>query len=608
MVERDKNHPSIIFWSLGNEAGIGPNFAHAAAAVKKRDPDRLVSYLGWGTWDNQREHRPNDFADIYAPMYDSAAKLEDYATNWSYRQPLIQCEYAHMMGNSGGDLKEYWDVIYAHPDKLQGGFAWDWVDQSMYRYTADHRRYWGMGNEYGPNPGGEIEFGDGLIQSDRTPNPHLFELRKVYAPIQFESFDPASARLTVANRYDFLDLSGLDLTWEIREDGVVIAHGTTPGLTTAPHAHQAVPLALPTFARKPGAEYMLNVIARGKAGITPAIAAGTVIGWEQFALGASAPVVSPATTGEVRLSTDRAAVSLKAGDTELVIDRGSGLVDRYATGGRLLLRGGAPNFYRALTDNDVGTGVEKSHGVWKTASDVRKVEAVEQKRLPDGRAQIRVRYAVGEGAGVFDTRYTMAADGSVEVQGDFSPARADLPDPLRVGLSFTMPFAFDTVEWYGRGPHESYQDRKTGAPIGLWRGRIADQNHDYMRPQETGNKVDVRWMEISQPGGGLRVQGQAPLSMNVLAFPYDDLSRRTPGTRRSSDIVPHDEVSLLVDAAQAGVGGDDQWSPVGRALTKYRIQVAPLSYSFTLRPFAGAGTTPDRASPASATGAAEVIQ
>jgi len=165
-----------------------------------------------------------------------------------------------------------------------------------------------------------------------------------------------------------------------------------------------------------------------------------------------------------------------------------------------------------------------------------------------------------------------------------------------------MPFAFDTVEWYGRGPHESYQDRRTGAPIGLWRGKIADQNHDYMRPQETGNKVDVRWMELSQAaGGGLRVEGDQPLSMNALAFPYEDLSRRAPGTRRSSDIVPHDEVSLMIDAVQTGVGGDTQWDATGRPLAKYRIPLEPLTFGFQLRPFSGEGTASQRARPATAT-------
>lgn len=608
MVERDKNHPSIIFWSLGNEAGIGPNFAAAAAAAKQRDPSRLVSYLGWGTWDGRFEHHPNDFADIYAPMYDTAAKLVDYATNWSFRQPLILCEYAHMMGNSGGDLKEYWDAIYAHPDKLQGGFIWDWVDQSMYRYTKDGKRYWGMGGEYGPNPGGELEFGDGLIQSDRTPNPQLFELTKVYAPIQFEGFDPASGTLRVANHYDFASLAGLDLGWQMLEDGVVVARGTMPALATAAHGHETTTLALPAIARKPGAEYLLNVVARAKDASIPAIAAGRVIGWEQFPLGAAAAVARPAPTGKVDVSQAGGTVALRAAGAELVLDRKTGLLVRYAANGRTLLRGGTPDFYRALTDNDVGIGVERTHAVWKTASSDRTVEAVEQRTTPGG-ADVTIRYRIGKDVARFVTRYAMAGDGSVAVEGSFTPLRTDLPDPLRIGLAYAMPAGFDTLEWYGRGPHESYADRKTSAPIGLWRGAIAEQNHDYMRPQETGNKVDVRWMELSDHAtGGLRVQGDAPLSINALAFPYDDLSRRAPGTRRSSDIVPHDEVSLMIDAVQSGIGGDTQWDQTGRPLPRYRIALAPRTFGFRLSPFSGAGTTPTLARPASATGVAEVIQ
>ncbi|MEO9132885.1 MAG: glycoside hydrolase family 2 TIM barrel-domain containing protein, partial [Sphingomonas sp.] len=600
MVERDKNHPSIIFWSLGNEAGIGPTFNKAAAAVKARDPSRLLSYLGWGTWPGHPDHRPNDYADIYAPMYDSVERIVDYAENWSFRQPLIQCEYAHMQGNSGGNLKEYWDAIYAHPDKLQGGFIWDWVDQSMYRYTADGRRYWGTGGEYGPNPGGDIEFGDGLYQSDRTPNPQLFELRKVYAPIQFADFDKNSGTLSVINRHDFTNLAGFDFSYAVLEDGVTIARGPLPALTTAPHARQIIKLAVPAFKRRPGTDYVLTVMAEAKTGVIPAIDPGTVIGWEQFDLGrdadaperAGGPVILTETGGRLRLS---------AGSTELVIDRKTGLVDRYGSGDRLLLQGGAPNFYRALTDNDIGTGVERTHGVWKGASSSRTVRKVEARKLASGEAEVSVEFALGDGVATFVSRYRMAGDGSVRVQGDFAPLRQDLPDPLRIGMFFTAPASIDTLEWYGRGPHETYQDRKTGAPMGLWRGLIADQFHDYMRPQESGNKVDVRWMELIQPGnGGLRVIGESPLSINVLAFPYDDLPRRAQGTRHSSGIVPHGPVSVMIDAVQAGIGGDNSWDAGGRPLQKYRIALAPRSYAFRLMPFAGDGTNSAAAKAANA--------
>jgi beta-galactosidase len=609
MVERDKNHPSVIFWSLGNEAGIGPSFAKAAAAAKARDPGRLISYLGWGTWDNPTEHRPNDYADIYAPMYDSAAKLADYAENWNYRQPLIECEYAHMMGNSGGNLKDYWDVIYAHPNKLQGGFVWDWVDQSMYRKTADGRPYWGMGGEYGPNPDGELEFGDGLIQSDRTPNPQLFELRKVYAPVQFENFDAASGSLAVVNRNDFADLSGYDFGWRIAADGVEVARGDLPPLKTAARGRETVTLALPVIKRRPGSEYMLTIVAKARDGLNLAVPAGEVIGWEQFALGPVVPAVETIAPGPVELAKTGGKVRLAASGAELVVDRVTGLVERYSVGGSMLLSGGAPNFTRAATDNDIGTKLVASHAVWAQASASRKVEGVDARRLGNGRAEVTVRYSVGDGVARFATRFVMAADGALAVEGELTPLQAGLPDPVRVGLYFAMPQAFDTLSWYGRGPHETYADRKTGAPIALWRGRIAEQNHDYMRPQETGNKVDVRWMELTRSSGtNLRVEGAAPLSMNALAFPYEDLNRRPPGVAKSSDIVPRRHVSLLIDLAQTGVGGDDQWTAGGRALPRYRLPTGPIRYAFRLKPFDGPGTAPQAGLPASATSNPEIVR
>ncbi len=595
MVERDKNHPSIIFWSLGNEAGIGPAFAHAAKAARMRDPGRLISYLGWGTWVG--EPRPNDYADIYAPMYDTPERMVDYATNWNFRQPLILCEYAHMQGNSGGNLKEYWDVIYAHPDRMQGGFIWDWVDQSMNRTTADGKHYWGDGGQYGPNPGGDIEFGDGLNQPDRTPNPHLFEVQKIYAPIQFADFDAGTGRVSIINRHDFVDLSGYDLSWDVLEDGVSIAHGALPVLHTPAHGREAVMLALPALTRKSGAEYLVTLRAIARGDSVPHVPAGHVIGWDQFAWGPVVAAREAKSNGPVASSIEGKTIRLSAAGATLAIDRDTGLLVDYSVKGRTLLAGGTPHFYRALVDNDIGTGVEKTHGVWKTASDTRHVDSVEARG-----SNITVRHTVGDGAARFVTRYTMRGDGSVAVEGDFLPLKAGLPDPLRIGLAYRMPSAIDTVEWYGRGPHESYADRKTSAAVGLWRGRIADQNHDYMRPQETGNKVDVRWMELSQAGaGGLRVTGDMPLSMNALAFPYEDLSRRAPGTRRSSDIVPHDHDTLLIDAVQSGVGGNTNWDETGRPLMTYRIPLAPRRFGFMLRPSAGDGTTPSATQAARAT-------
>jgi beta-galactosidase len=602
MVERDKNHPSIIFWSLGNEAGIGPNFVAAAAAVKQRDPDRLLSYLGWGTWDGIHDHRPNWYADIYAPMYDPVAKMIDYATNWNFKQPMIQCEYAHMMGNSGGNLKEYWDTVYAYPNKLQGGFIWDWVDQSMYRYTKDGRRYWGDGGEYGPNPGGDIEFGDGLLQSDRTPNPHLYELHKVYAPVQFDSFDRDSFRVTVRNRQDFLDLSGFTFEWQVEENGVPIANGSLPGLTTRARSAETIQLPISGVPRRSEAEYFVTVRVKAKENAIPLVPGGHLIGWEQFQLAGAPTAKAPPSKGKVAVGQEIGAIVLSAGGATLTVDRKMGLVRSYRLGDKVLASGGAPHFWRAVTDNDIGIGTEKELAVWKTMSENRHVDSVKARNLDDGPAELTVEYSLGEGAARFVTTYTMAGNGAVNVAGELTPLKQDLPPPFRVGLAFAMPTDITTVEWYGRGPHESYVDRKTSAAIGLWRGAISDQNHDYIRPQETGNKVDVRWMELSGAGRGLRVDGgERPLMMNALAFPYADLDRHPPGTWKSTDVVPNTQVTLLVDSEQWGVGGDTQWSEFGKPLTQYRTKLEPTRVVFRLSPFTGDGTTPDKARPARAT-------
>jgi beta-galactosidase len=591
MFERDKNHPSIIFWSLGNESGPGPTFEKAANWLHAHDRTRLVSYLGWGTL--YAQHEPNAYADIYAPMYDSVARILDYVQSEDYpKQPLILCEYAHAMGNSLGDLQAYWDAFYAH-DRLQGGFVWDWVDQSTILKMPDGRPYWGYGGDYGPNPSGRgaIEFGDGLVQSDRTPNPHLSELAKVYGPIQFEAVDADRGRFLVRNRHAFIDLSGFDFDWRIRENGRIVQHGRVPGLATVAGGQDILPLTLPTFDKRPGAEYLITVRALARDGTIPLVPGGHVVAWEQFALSPSpSPAARAATEGAaVALRDSPNDVVLRAAEAELTVDRKTGLIARYAYRGQELLRGGAPNFWRAPTDNDLGTGLYVTHQIWKTLSETRRVRSIEASRGDDGTATIAVGFDLGgEGANAdvrYDVAYRMARDGSVAVTARFEPRYAGLPDPLRLGLAFTMPETVTDLAWYGRGPQETYADRHDGGEIAVYAGRIADQNHDYIRPQETGNKVDVRWLRLSPARGpGLTVRGDEPLSVNALAFPYADLDRKPVGAAHSSDIRAHDRVSLMIDDRQIGVGGDDQWSKWGQPHAAFRIPIAPQSYAFRLEP------------------------
>jgi beta-galactosidase len=574
MVERDRNHPSIIFWSLGNETGIGASFEAAAKWVKASDPSRLVSFLGW-SMSNWR-HPVNTYVDIFAPMYDDVPKMIDYARDPAFTQPLILCEYAHAMGNSLGDLEGYWETMRRFP-KLQGGFVWDWVDQTMLLKDKDRRPYWGQGPDFDADPtgpgvhGDNSPVGDGVIQSDRTPDPEYYELAKVQAPIAFTR-DASGYR--VVNRHDHIDLSRFTLDWTVMENGVPAAHGSLPMPQVAPGASAALPVPVPV-SKDGSAERILVLRARTTAGAVPTQPAGHVVGWEQFVL--SAPASAIGQGGDVAPVETSATMRLAAGDAVLEIDRATGLVRRYERGGKLLLSGGAPNFWRAPTDNDVGAGVPKSHAMWQEFSEHRRVEAVER-----GGNAIVVRHDMGVGSVKVETRWTMTADGTVGVTMRFDPLRDTLPDPLRVGLAFETPAVLDHVRWYGRGPHETYADRKTGGLIAQWGGTLAEQYHDYARPQESGNKTDVRWIELTGASDGLRLTGTQPLSVNALAFPYADLAMKPPGQAHSSDIRPHGNGTLLIDAAQAGVGGDTGWNLDGRAHMRYRIALTPLTWSFTI--------------------------
>lgn len=576
MVERDRNHPSVIFWSLGNESGVGPNFEAAAKWVRAHDKTRLINFLGYSMsgW----RHPTNDYVDIFAPMYDDVEKLADYATRPEFTQPLILCEYAHSMGNSLGDFQGYWDTFRKYP-KLQGGFVWDWVDQTMILKDKSGRPYWGQGLDYDPDPkdaglhGDDSPVGDGVIRSDRTPDPEYYEMAHVQSPI---AFTQTGGGWQVVNRHDHIDLSRFTLDWTVLENGEETAHGSIATPQVQPGQRAPIAFTLPA-PRDATAERSLILRARTKAGAIRPLPAGHVVGWEQFALTgpAFAAVVH---AGSVAPEESADAMILKAGNAVLEIDRATGLVRRYARDGKTLLTGGTPNFYRAPTDNDIGSDVPRSHAAWRYFSEHRRLDAIH--RVGDA---IVVDHDMGVGSVKMQTSWTMAADGAATATVRFTPLRATLPDPIRVGLAFTTPGQqFTQVNWFGRGPWESYADRKTGAMIAHWEGKLADQYHDYARPQESGNKTDVRWIELTGEGVRLRVAGAQALSVNALPFPYGDLAMKPPSQAHSSDIYPHGDGALLIDAAQAGVGGDTGWNLDGRAHMPYRIALKPLTYSFTI--------------------------
>jgi beta-galactosidase len=582
MVKRDRNHPSVIIWSLGNEGGDGVNFEATSAWIHQADPGRPVQY-------ERAIQRPH--VDIYAPMYARIPHLLDYVSEPRDR-PLILCEYAHAMGNSVGNLQDYWDVIEAH-DQLQGGFIWDYVDQGLYAETWQGEPYWAYGGDYGP-PGVPSDGNflvNGLVAPDRTPNPHFEEVRKVYQNIRVRAVDLERGRVRIVNRHDFTDLAGFAGTWELSADTRgVLARGDLGLLDLAPHDSIELSLPLPPIDAAPAVEYFLRLEFRTRED-RPFLPAGWLAAWEQFRLPVHRPPV-PANVAEmppleVVESSDRITVS--GSGFSVGIDRSTGLLSYFQVEGReLLVSPLEPDFWRAPTDNDYGSRMPRRQAVWKDAGRVRTLDGLETKAI--GAGQVRVDATLGLPAvnALLYLSYDVFGSGDVAVTHRFVPpaatSGAELPDIPRVGLRFSLSSEFADVAWYGRGPHENYSDRKTSAPVGIYSATIEELYYPYIRPQENGNRTDTRWVAFSDSAGvGLAAHGNPTLDWSALPFLQEDLDEGTAKRgRHTFDLRPRDLVAVHLDHKQMGVGGDNSWG--AQPLEAYRLPVREYSFSFRLSP------------------------
>jgi beta-galactosidase len=579
MVERDKNHPSIVIWSLGNEAGDGVNFEATYTWVKRRDPSRPVMY------ERARWHTT---VDLWTPMYTPITGLLEYVQEWRDR-PLILCEYAHAMGNSVGNFQDYWDVIYAHP-QLQGGFIWDWVDQGLAATTPDGRAYWAYGGDYGPRgtPSDFNFLANGLVQPDRHPNPHYREVRKVYQPVNVRLVDGARGMIRVVNRYDFRNLDHLTLRWTVTADADTVGTGLMPAPAVAPH--DSVEVALSDWDERDGRdgrERLLTVefVLRDA---EPFLPAGWVQAWEQFALatGTTGTTGRTGTTGTTGLRT-------VAGDTAITVTgsrfvaafdrRWGNLASLRYDGVELLHTGLEPNFWRAPTDNDFGNGMPRRQRVWRRAGPDRHVDSIVA-RADGADVVVRVGQSLHAGGARLETTYTVRPDGAILVHTRFVPGDTALPELPRLGMRFTMPAAFRQVTWWGRGPHESYWDRKTGARVGRYTADAADLYYPYVRPQENGTRADVRWMAVTNGAGvGLLAVGAPLLEASALPYLQEDFDEgQVKVNRHPTDLAPRDLTEVRLDWHQMGVGGDNSWG--AQALPQYRLPLRTYEWTFGLRP------------------------
>jgi len=599
MVERDKNHPSVIIWSLGNEAGDGRNFVATYNWIKKRDDTRPVQY--------ERAEKitsyPEKHTDIWCPMYPPKEYLEHYGLNAGkpgYDRPLIMCEYAHSMGNSTGNLRDYWDVIELYP-VLQGGFIWDWVDQGLLETGDDGDEYFTYGGDYGEE--GAYSDGifccNGLVGPDRDPHPALSEVKKVYQYVKFKPEDLTKGLVTITNGYAFTDLSLFTVNWEVLSDGVLFRSGNLNRLSLEPGAPVTVKIPYGEIIPEPGSEYYLNIyLSRSDEwGIVPQ---DHIYAEEQMLLPFRAPVAAAGDTGlaMVDLRTEGNDLTVAGENFSIVFDISAGIMKSYLFDGRELIQSGLrPDFWRPPTDNDYGNGMDKRNADWKEAGQNSVMTSAHISQPGMNSAVISFSYDIPGNdrrkIAVLETKYTIHAEGAVDVC--FSLAKTDrtLEEIPRVGMQMILPGRFTSLSWYGRGPHENYADRKTSAFVGIYESSVADQYVPYVRPQENGYKTDTRWLTITgSDGRGMRIEGEPLFCFAALNYLHEDfespgnLSGYRPDAKivntHLDDVRPRDLVFLNIDYGQMGVGGDDSWG--ARTHPEYCLREAKYEYTFRIVP------------------------
>ncbi|MGW0733990.1 glycoside hydrolase family 2 TIM barrel-domain containing protein [Streptomyces sp. NPDC002851] len=582
MVERDKNHPSVLVWSLGNEAGAGDNFRAMSDWTHRRDPSRPVHY-----------EQMNEVADVESRMYAKPDWVEAYGKSGNPK-PFVLCEYSHAMGNSSGNFQEYWDVIEKYPN-LYGGFIWDFVDQTIKLPVPgdSSRSYLSYGGDWVDGYPTDSNFCcNGIVNGHRQPEPELYEVKKVYQQVRFAASeaDAGRGRVTVTNRQLFTGLSAYELRWQVTRDGETVQEGSAKAPDADPAGGTAtvdLPLDRPG-SPKPGAEYWLN-LALVLREDTRWAEAGHVIAAEQLALTAwqapAPPDPDPGTLPPLTYEETDARVTVRGRDFEVVLDKAKGtLSDFRHKGERLLTEGPVPNFWRAPTDNDIGRKAHESLRTWRDAGAKRTVDGV--KVTAEGKTVVTIEVSAtlptSPAPSAYETVFTVRGDGEVRVEHTLTPGTG-LPDLPLVGALITVPEGYETFTWYGRGPHENYWDRNTGAFVGRYRTTVTEQYTDYVRPQECGNVTGTRWGTLTGDAGrhsmGLAVHsdGADQLELSALHYAPSDLD----GPGHPYELKPRKETVLGVNHRQMGVGGNDSWG--APPLEKYLLHAdRPYTYGYRL--------------------------
>lgn len=593
------NHPSIVTWSMGNETVMGDNFLQAYKWIKSQDKTRPVQY---------EQARRGEGTDIFCPMYYPVAASEKYAKDPNSPMPLIQCEYNHTMGNSGGNLSDYWNLIRKYPI-LQGGFDWDFVDQALHRnivkpmsilpYKMNNEElrkieycYGGDYNKYDPS---DNNFNcNGIIGPDRQMNPHAYEVAYQYQNIWTKMVNAETGEVSVHNENFFRDLSNYALAWSLEEDGVETQNGTIADLDVP--AQQTRNFTIPYDKSKiKGKEVFLNIDFRLKEA-EPLLTAGQVMAYAQLPVvtkqacsGDCSKMLAQGHGKKMKLAAKKNnVVAVTTPNLTFKIDRSTGLISEYAYNGKSLLGEGGtlkPNFWRAPTDNDMGAGLQKKFKAWKNPQmNLKNIDVKKDKKTNS--VTILTSFDMPEVQGQMDITYVVFANtGAVKVTEDFKATEgAKVSDMFRFGMLMQMPYTMEKSNYYGRGPIENYSDRKDCMRIGVYTDDADNQYFPYIRPQESGTKSDIRWWKQTDATGlGLQVKSCTPFYASAIHFDTEELDDGDDKEQRHSfDLKKSKFTNLFLDSAHMGVGGENSWG--AWPLEKYRVHYGNKTFTFTLIP------------------------
>ena len=582
MARRDKNHPSIIVWSMGNEAGTGPNFLACYEGLKDYDPSRPVHYERAEKMTSVKERH----TDIIGDMYRLISDIEKKYLPSDEDRPFIWCEYSHAMGNSNGNFKEYWDLVHAHP-QLQGGFVWDWMDQGLAKKDEQGNEYWAYGGHFEPE--GVYNDGNfclnGLVGPGWEPHPGIMEVKKAYQDIQFTGFDLSSMEVAMRNGFFFRDLKGYLFDWELLADGEVVQTGTIQDVNLGPQEQKSYSLKIGKF--EPGKENHLNFYARQVVS-APFLPVGHIVASEQFSMKAmdydgglaatNQPLEMVKTAGGIAFVTE--GVILEFSET-------TGALFSYKVNGKEMIADPLePTFWRAPNDNDFGNNLPKRCHVWKEAFEKGKLTDIDVRRVSDSEYHLKTNYELTTVGGTIQILYRINGLGELQVDYAFTPQDDTQPEIPRVGMKMRLPREVENLSYYGRGPWENYCDRKTSSFVGKYHSKVSEQYYPYIRPQENGHKTDVRWLSLrTHAGTGLKITAnKSPIEFNALPYATADLDPgKTKQGRTYNELKEADFVELHLDAAMMGVGGDNSWG--AKPLDKYMLfPNRKYTYSFKLSP------------------------